>query len=142
MHNQISVDQAIQSSGLRLTRQRQLILQVLTDSQEHLDAEQLHDRLKVQNPRIGLATVYRTLGVLKSLGLVNEQSLGEEHGHFEAASTKPHYHFTCTDCHKVIEFELPALARLAQHALDTLGARVEVIQLSASGKCSACKEKP
>ena len=67
------------ATGRRLTSQRRLILGVLEESDVHLDAETLFVRAKTRDPDISLATVYRTLAVLKEMGLVEEHSLGEEH---------------------------------------------------------------
>lgn len=132
---------AIHSNGLRITRQRKLILEVLEESQEHLDAEDIHDRVKAHDPRIGLATVYRTLILLKAVGLVKEHSLSEEHGHFEVVQEVPHYHFTCISCRKVIEFEAPALTETVQSLIDREGVQVVDVHLSLTGYCSNCREE-
>ena len=95
---------ALRSAGRRLTPQRRLILQVLEESNGHLDADALYDQVKARDPDVSLATVYRTLAVLRELGLVEEHRLGQDHGHFEAVRQEPHYHFTCLRCGKVIEF--------------------------------------
>jgi len=96
---------SIHENGLRMTKQRALILDILRNSQEHLDAEALHDRARRLDPQIGIATVYRTLSLLKDFGLVNEYNLGEEHGHFETTPLTPHHHFTCLGCKKEIQFK-------------------------------------
>ncbi|MDI6768917.1 MAG: Fur family transcriptional regulator [Anaerolineales bacterium] len=132
---------AIRSNGLRMTRQRKLILEVLEASQEHLDAEDIHDRVKAHDPRIGLATVYRTLALLKAMGLVKEHGLGEEHGHFEAVQEVPHYHFTCIGCRQVIEFEAPAVTEAVQSLIDREGAQVMDVHLSLTGYCSNCRKE-
>ena len=131
--------QAIASSGLRMTRQRQAILDVLRQSPAHLDAEALHDRVRQQNPRISLATVYRTLALLKEFGLVQEHRLGEEHGHFEAAPQAPHYHFTCLKCHKVIEFKAPALQRVVREVAAKESVQITNVHLLLSGYCADCQ---
>ena len=132
---------AIRSNGLRVTRQRKLILEVLEESRGHLDAEDIHDRVKAHDPRIGLATVYRTLALLKAVGLVIEHSLGEEHGHFEAVQELPHYHFTCIRCRQVIEFEAPAVTEAVQSLIDRESVQVIDVHLSLTGYCSNCCEE-
>lgn len=133
--------QVIAASGLRMTRQRQIILDVLRQSQMHLDAEALHDRVRQQNPRISLATVYRTLALLKEFGLVQEHRLGEEHGHFEAAPQNPHYHFTCLKCHRVIEFQAPSVQRLVQEISARESVQVTDVHLLLSGYCADCSRQ-
>ncbi len=70
-------------SGQRLTRQRKLVLDVVSDSQEHLDAETIYQLARERDENISLATVYRSLAYLKATGLIQEHNLGEDHGHFE-----------------------------------------------------------
>jgi len=123
-----------------MTHQRRVVLQVLADSQEHLDAEAIHDLVKSREPRVSLATVYRTLGLLKNLGLIHEYKLGEEHGHFEAVQGSPHYHFTCLKCHTVVEFQAPELPEFVRPLLERQGMQVADFHLRVSGLCSNCKD--
>ena len=132
--------QAVRSRGWKLTRQRELILEILENSRGHLDAEMVFSKAKEQDRRIGFATVYRTLALLKQLGLVEEHSLGEDHGHFEAADkAKPHFHFTCIKCGKIVEFESPQVLRLAKSMCEEKGFRVVEVHLHFSGYCRQCR---
>ena len=130
---------AFQAAGRRLTSQRRLILEVLEDSDEHLDAESLYVRAKVHNPGISLATVYRTLAVLKEMDLVEEHRLGEEHAHYESVRNGPHYHFTCLTCGKVIEFDTPLVAQAKQELSAQKGVHVTGAHLHLSGYCAQCQ---
>lgn len=129
------------AAGRRLTSQRRLILEVLRESDEHLDAEALYDWVKRCDPEISLATVYRTLAVLKEMGLVEEHRLGEEHGHYEAVRDEPHYHFTCLGCGKVIEFDTPLAAQIRQELGEQEGVCITSTHLHLSGYCAQCKDK-
>ncbi len=131
---------SIRSYGRRLTKQRALVLKVLTESHEHLDAETIHERVKDSQPHISLATVYRTLSLLKELKLVDEYQLGEEHGHFEAAPRQPHYHFTCEKCRRVIEFHSPKINTEVNRLLEAQDITITEINLQVSGICPACRE--
>lgn len=124
-----------------MTPQRRLILEVLEESDEHLDAEALHDQAKIHDPDISLATVYRTLAVLKEMGLVEEHHLGEDHSHYEAVRDGPHYHFTCLGCGKVIEFGTPLIAQVKQELSEREGVRVIGAHLHLSGYCAQCQAK-
>jgi Fur family ferric uptake transcriptional regulator len=130
--------EALRASGRRLTRQRQLVLEVLEESDEHLDAETLHDRAKARDPNVSLATVYRSLAVLKEVGLVKEHRLGEEHAHFEAVPDEPHYHFVCQRCGQVIEFGAPQLEQVVEELSDQQGVQVTDVHLLLSGYCAKC----
>ncbi len=138
INQEATLRESIRSSGLRMTRQRQLVLDVIAESQEHLDAEAIHALVKARGQRVGIATVYRTLALLKDIGLVQEHRLGEEHGHFEPAQETPHYHFNCLKCRRVIEFESPAVAEVVQSLIEREGIRVVEAHLSLSGYCAEC----
>jgi Fe2+ or Zn2+ uptake regulation protein len=127
------------AAGRRLTSQRRLILEVLRNSDKHLDAEALHDRVKAHNPDISLATIYRTLAVLKEMGLVEEHRLGEEHCHYEQVQDEPHYHFTCLGCGKVIEFDAPLVAQIKRELNEREGVQVTNAHLHLSGYCAQCQ---
>lgn len=135
-HKQLNV--AISNRQHKLTRQRRLVLETLQQSREHLDASELYQLVKTRDPKISLATVYRTLALLKEMGLVSEQHLGEEHGHFEMLPQTPHYHFTCQHCGRVIEFELPDLAEALQRIADQQGLYIQSVQLALDGLCDSC----
>ena len=132
---------ALRDSGRRLTRQRQLVLKVLTESEQHLDAEGVHDRAKARDPNISLATVYRTLSLLKEVGLVEEHRLGEDHAHFEAVPEEPHYHFTCTRCGRVIEFDAPQVMHVVRRLSEEEGLQINQIHLLLRGTCDQCQSE-
>ena len=129
------------SAGRRLTSQRRLILEALEESDAHLDAEALHDQVKLHNPDISLATIYRTLAVLKEMGLVEEHRLGEEHGHYESVRDNPHYHFTCLGCGRVTEFDTPLMAQIRHELSEREGVRVTGAHLHLSGYCAQCQKE-
>ena len=128
-------------AGKRWTAQRRLILEVLEEGGGHLDAGALHDRVKARDPRISLATVYRTLAVLQEMGLVEQHRLGEDHGHYEAVRDEPHYHFTCLGCGKVLEFDAPEVARVVRRLAEKEDIQVTEAHLSLSGYCAGCRNK-
>ncbi len=132
--------EAFREAGRRLTSQRCLILDVLRESDEHLDAEAVHDEAKRTAPDISLATVYRTLTLLEELGLVEEHRLGEGHSHYEAVQDEPHYHFTCRKCGRVLEFDAPLVSRIARELGEREGIRVTKAHLHFTGYCERCQE--
>jgi Fe2+ or Zn2+ uptake regulation protein len=130
---------SITTRGRKLTRQRKLVLEILEESQEHLDAESIYDLAKARDANISLATVYRTLALLKETGLVQEHRLGEDHGHFETTQPTPHYHFTCTKCGRVVEFEAPQVTEVARKLCESKGLQVIEMHLLFSGFCAECR---
>ena len=131
---------ALRSAGRRLTSQRRLVLQVLEESNGHLDADALYDQVKARDPDVSLATVYRTLAVLREIGLVEEHRLGEDHGHYEAVRQEPHYHFTCLRCGKVIEFDTSLVVQVEQDLCEQEGVRITSTHLHLSGYCAQCRD--
>ena len=134
------LEDALRGAGRRVTAQRRLILQVLEESNGHLDAEALYERVKTRDPDASLATVYRTLAVLREIGLVEVHQLGQDHGHYEAVGQEPHYHFACLRCGKVIEFDTPLVAQVERDLSAREGVRVTSTQLHVSGYCARCAE--
>jgi Fe2+ or Zn2+ uptake regulation protein len=129
----------IRSHGRRLTRQRRLVLEILEESREHLDAETLYERAKARDPDIGLATIYRSLALFKEAGLVQEDQLGEDHGHFEKTPSSPHHHFTCLKCGMVVEFEAPQVQEAIQAFCGRKKIQLVGVQLLISGYCDLCQ---
>ena len=135
------VNETIQKRGLRLTPRRQLVLEILQESHEHLDAEMVYERAHRKDPRISLATVYRTLTLFRLLGVVEEHQFGENHGHFETIQGNPHYHFTCRECGQVSEFSAPEVEALARQLCRKEGRSLEQVTLDLTGVCGACQAK-
>jgi len=135
--------QTLHPQGYHLTRQRQLVMQILKENPGHLDAVMIFQEAKKRDERISLATVYRTLSLLKKAGLVEENRLGEDHGHFEAIQEHHHFHFTCKGCGKVIEFEAAEIIEAARVFSDREGLQVAEIHFHLLGYCPDClKNKP
>jgi Fe2+ or Zn2+ uptake regulation protein len=135
-----AMTQIFHATGRRLTSQRRLLLEVLTERDDHLDAEAIYALAKKRDPNISLATVYRTLKVLKEVGVVQERILdreGQRH-HYEL-TTEAHYHFTCLKCGRVIEFE----SALIEQASDELAKRLQLdvvhTRVHLDGYCPDCR---
>ena len=133
--------ETFREAGRRLTPQRRLILDVLKESDEHLEADAVHERAKRLAPGLSLATVYRTLALLKEMELVEEHRLGEGHSHYEAVQEEPHYHFTCQCCGKVIEFETPLVAEIKRELCERRDVQVTRAHLHLTGYCKDCRNR-
>jgi Fe2+ or Zn2+ uptake regulation protein len=129
----------IRAHGHRLTRQRRLVLEIFEENAGHLEAERVYQLAKARDAKISLATVYRCLALLKEAGIVQEHSLGQDHGHFEAVPVEPHYHFTCLNCERVIEFDAPQILQIAQALERQEGIHISEIHLLFNGYCAACR---
>ena len=134
-----SLTESLHSNGRRVTRQRRLVMQVLQENPGHLEVEAVHSLAKESDPKISLATVYRTLAVLKEMGMVKDHALGESHAHFEAAPETPHYHFTCQKCGRVVEFDAPQVKQVVHTLSRREGLQVTDVHLFLSGYCAKCR---
>ncbi|MDP8259949.1 MAG: transcriptional repressor [Candidatus Gygaella obscura] len=96
----------IKDAGFRWTMPRQVILNVLANTKDHLSAEDIY--LKVHNiyPQVGLTTIYRTLDLLVNMGLVLKSDFGDGRARFEIKrqDKKHHHHLICTKCSRVIDY--------------------------------------
>jgi Fe2+ or Zn2+ uptake regulation protein len=124
----------------RMTRQRKVVMQILEESQAHLDAETIYALARARDDKISLATVYRALAFFKQRGLIEEQRLGEGHSHFEKAQDTPHYHFTCSQCGRVIELEDKQVLKRVRQLFTNQGLQVDTVHLLVSGRCGECKK--
>jgi Fur family transcriptional regulator, ferric uptake regulator len=143
MLNQDETIQRLQESGLRATAQRRTIVEVISEHDGHLTAEQVYEEARRLNSRISLATVYRTLAVLKDAGLIEQRYLTAEHdrSHFELAGAPSHFHFHCLGCGKIIEFKSCQILQALHEDLTEKHA-VEVTQtcMCVEGYCAACQD--
>lgn len=135
-----SPEERLRAAGQRVTAQRVLLLRLLDESQEHLDAEGLYERARREMPDINLSTVYRNLAVLKEAGLVEQRYFAREHGreYFEPSTSAEHYHFTCLSCGRVVEFETPLIARVRAELQAQHGVRVRHACICFEGICADC----
>ena len=130
----------LHASGRRLTPQRALVLSVLEESETHLDAEGIYEIARKRQPGLNLATVYRTLAVLKEMGLVDQRYFARDHKreYYEAVGKREHYHFTCLRCGKVIEVETPRIRQARQELSAALGLRFAHSCVCFEGVCAEC----
>jgi Fur family ferric uptake transcriptional regulator len=139
-----SVTTQLREHGLRLTRQRRVIADVLQQAGEHLDAPEVLRRARQQMPGLHLATVYRALESLKKLGIIDELDLMHVNGHghyYEARTNKDHMHFTCQRCSAVFEIQDPLFEKLKGQIKGRYGFTLRVARLELGGLCASCTAK-
>lgn len=133
--------QILRAEGKRVTPQRTLLLRVIRESSGHLDADEIYRQARENDPRISLSTVYRTVNLLKELGLVEELHFDEEHHHYEMTADRIHHHLVCTRCGQIVEFESPVLDGLWAGLEREHGFSVERVQIDAVGRCRQCQRR-
>ncbi len=136
--------QAIATAGGRMTLQRQIILDVIDRSREHLTADDITGLAQRLDRNINPSTVYRTLTLLKERGLIESRYYDQDSHRevFEPTPNPEHYHFTCSRCDRVIEFESKHVLALRAQLQNELGVEVQTACLCLTGLCEKCREVP
>ena len=135
----------VSATGIRLTRQRRVLIETLQAADRHVDAATLLELARKEEPRINRATVYRTLELLKKLKVIDELDLmhleGEKH-FYEARTSADHLHLACFKCGAIIEYTSPAFKRFKDEIARENDFEIGVIRLEAGGLCKRCRKDP
>jgi len=131
----------VEARGIRLTAQRRALIETIQRADAHLDAATLLSRTRERDPNIDRATVYRTIELLKRLGLIDELDLmhlnGEKH-YYEVKTQKDHLHLACFQCGEIEEFDSPTFQRLKREIAAQKDFEIQVMRLEVGGQCSRC----
>ncbi len=141
----------IEQKGLRKTAQRDAIIEAAFSTTEHFTADELLTMSRKIEPSVSRATVYRTLPLLVSTGLLKEMDFGEDYKFYDPnyAEHPSHNHLICTDCHRIFEFEDRNIEMLENCISKRLGfsplnkvVRIEAScdELQRSGECKGRKK--
>ncbi len=131
----------IQKKGLRRTAQRELILVVFLQTEDHLSSEDLYWLVQKQDPNVGQTTVYRTLKLLTNAGLAREVRLGDGRTYYEHHFEHDHHdHMICTECGEVIEFFNAEIERLQDKMADKYEFKPTHHSLRILGVCKTCRK--
>jgi len=134
-------EQALKERGLKSTSQRDDIARVFFGAEGHLSVEELYAGVKKVNPRVGYATVYRTLRLLKECGLAAERHFNDGQARYEPAEEEAqhHDHMICERCGKIVEFASQELERLQERIGRFLGFVVGRHRMELYGICADCR---
>lgn len=128
----------LKSRGIRLTPQRQIILQFLKETEDHPTAEQVYQKIGEQFPGISLATVYNTLKMLKELGVIRELSYGDMSSRYDG-NDADHAHLVCEHCNHVSDIECPPQDALQTAEIVGSGFAIHSYRLEYYGTCAECQ---
>jgi Fur family transcriptional regulator, ferric uptake regulator len=124
LHQTIDLEALCAERGLRITEQRRVIAQVLSNSEDHPDVEQVHKRAAEIDPGISIATVYRTVRLFEEAGILDRHDFGDGRARYEAAPEAHHDHLIDVETGKVVEFVDPELEALQRQIAEKLGYRL------------------
>ncbi len=138
-----TIEEILRTKKIKVTPQRMAVYTILKESKEHPNVEMIYQKLKPNYPAMSLATVYKTVDVLKTVGLVQELNVGEGGLRYDGW-TEPHSHTYCEKCNKVSDIEnIPQdyvqSEELFQKVKEETGLDVSTAQLYFYGICADCQ---
>ncbi|MBH00309.1 MAG: transcriptional repressor [Solibacterales bacterium] len=132
----------LRKRGVRLTRQRELLFEIIHNSHTHLDADRLYEIARKRDAKISRVTVYRTLKVLKQEGLIDELDLlhheGDQH-YYETRLKREHAHVVCLRCGAVQEFFGSPIQDLKDQVESDFGFKILLARTEVGGYCADCQ---
>ncbi|MBU6507857.1 MAG: transcriptional repressor [Alphaproteobacteria bacterium] len=115
------IEQLCIDKGLKMTEQRRVIARVLSESADHPDVEAVHRRAAAIDPKISIATVYRTVRLFQEASILERHDFGDGRARYEEAPTEHHDHLIDLQSGKVIEFRNEAIEKLQREVASRLG---------------------
>jgi Fur family transcriptional regulator, ferric uptake regulator len=129
---------ALKQRGLRMTPQRQLILDAVAAMHGHVSADQVYQQVVRVFPDVNISTVYRTLEVLEELGVVRHTHFHAGVAQYERTDEAPHHHMLCSRCGSDFELDLDVLQPLADELKRRYGFQADLAHSAIVGLCRAC----
>lgn len=129
--------------GLRSTDQRRVIVETFFAAPHHVSIEELLGDVRQRDPKVGYATVYRTLKLLTECGVAFERRFGDGLARYELAddAESHHDHLICLECSRIIEFEEPRIEALQEEIATRYGFEVRSHKHEMYGVCAECRGK-
>lgn len=136
-----SAEAQLHAAGHKLTPQRRAVLEVFFSCNDHLTAQQVHALITASRPNVSLVTVYRTLELLTSAGILTRLNLNDGADRYERSAEHGghHHHILCTRCGAVAEFDDCLISSISRRLEQNTGFRVTDHWMEMSGLCAQCK---
>ena len=128
----------LREAGYRLTPQRMMVLQAIGESDGHLTAEAIHQRVIQVYPYLDIATVYRILQLLKRLHLVTEIDLGGGSARYEVTQPDRHHHMVCRECRRTFDLSPSYLEEFRSRLVSEFGFEPDLEHFAIGGVCAQC----
>ncbi len=126
--------------GYRLTPQRMMVFSAIENSDDHISAEEIYAQVVAKYSHVNISTVYRTLELLKQLGLVTETDLGGGRVRYHPMDKGHHHHLVCRECGVIIDLDESELASLKDTLLRDYNFRADLRHLAVFGRCADCRK--
>jgi Fur family peroxide stress response transcriptional regulator len=139
-----TIEEILRKKKIKVTPQRMAVYSILKQSKYHPNVEMIYQKLKPDFPAMSLATVYKTMDVLKKVGLIQELNVGEGGLRYDA-QIRPHSHIYYKNCGKVVDVDHFPLGELQDSLLEKVkketGFNILFVQLYFFGTCPECNDK-
>jgi Fur family ferric uptake transcriptional regulator len=129
----------LSEQGYRLTPQRIMVLSAIENARNHISAEEIYAQVRAKYRHVNISTVYRTLDLLKSLGLVTETDLGGGRVRYHPMEKGHHHHLVCQDCGRIIDLDESVLASLKSQLRREYNFDADMKHLGIFGRCGDCR---
>jgi len=133
----------LEQRGLKHSRQRELVAEVFFAAGGHVAVEELIRRVRAEDPRVSVATVYRTMKLLAECGLAVARQFDGGQTRYEPGAGRAHHdHLICTACGEILEFANPRIEAMQARVAASHGFEVESHKLELYGRCARCRRAP
>ncbi|MBI2873376.1 MAG: transcriptional repressor [Chloroflexi bacterium] len=132
--------EALKRTGHRLTPQRVMVLSVIAEQPAHVGVEEIQSRVKAVYPYMDQATVYRTIHLLKELGLVTEIQAGGA-SRYELSASGRHHHMVCRECGGAFDLSPSYLEEFRATLVRDFGFEPDLDHFAVAGRCASCGGK-
>ena len=131
---------ALKNQGYRLTPQRLMVVSAIENSEDHISADEVYSKVVTRYPNVNISTIYRTLELLKRLGLVTETDLGGGRVRYHPADKGHHHHLICQECGAMIDLDESLLEPLKEALLLEHNFIADLRHLAIHGRCVRCRK--
>jgi Fur family peroxide stress response transcriptional regulator len=132
----------LKNMSFRLTPQRLAILKILSASKDHPTVEEIYQEVRISFPTTSLATVYKTVALLKELNEVLELGFPDGSNRYDGNRPYPHPHAICMKCRKIMDPEISSVNELSEEMIKKTGYTITFHRLDFFGLCPECQKKP
>jgi len=138
-HRLNQIVEKLREREYRLTPQRLAVLKILAASHGHPSVERIFEQVRMDFPTTSLATVYKTVSLVKELGEVLELGFSDDSNRYDGNKPYPHPHLVCTQCKKIIDPDLASLHHMTEELEQETGFRIVNHRLDFFGICPDCR---
>lgn len=128
-------------SGHRITPQRVAVIKAICVDDGHPSVDAIYHMVRAEFPMTSLATVYKTIGIMKEMGEVLELEFSREANRYDGRRPFPHPHVICTDCGRIMDPDVDGIERVTRQIMEATGFDIDTHRLDFYGRCPRCRQR-